>query len=218
MSKQIHAIIWDLVGVYFNDPRREIIGQVSEHTNIEYAVVSYVFTQSKLNTALKTGDLSFEDYLQQAAQMIGYNGDLALELDWHKVWFDRYRPRAGIEKLLEEVKDKGRRNVSISDNFKELVKHLEEEHHFEKHFDLCVWSYDPNVRVRKPSRKIYDETLKAAKCEGYQTIYLDDTAANCRVASQLGIKAIHVEAKRDDTQVVRAIRQALKDHGIRVRK
>ena len=219
MSKQIHAVIWDLVGVYFNDPRREIISYISRHTDKEYGVVAHTFTKSILNTDLKTGKLTFEEFIERAEEAIGYKGDILHEIDWKHAWFSRYKPRDGIEELVTEVKDKGRTNISLSDNFRELVRYLEDEHSFMRNFDACVWSYDDHVRMRKPTVKIYRETLKVAGCEGYQSVYVDDSFENCRFAEgKLGMRPVHVEPLRDDSKVIQAIRLGLKEHGIRVRK
>lgn len=218
MPKQIDVVIWDLVGVYLNDPRREIVSDISRHTDKEYRVVADAFTKPPLNTSLKVGGITFEDFVQEAGKKIGYKGDLFHEIDWKQAWFSRYKPRDGIEELVTEVKEKGRKNISLSDNFRELVDFLEDRYSFMRHFDGCVWSFDEHVRMRKPTVKIYRETLRMAECEGYQSLYLDDSVENCGFAGRLGINTVHVEPVRDDNRVLQAIRQELRKHGIMVRK
>ena len=215
---RIRAVIMDLIGVYFNDPRREIMKAISDYTRKSLGEVSHVFTRSNLNTALKTGSLTFEEYVDLASHAIDYKGNLYNELQWEDVWFGKYKPRDGIEDLVDEVREKGRKVVSLSDNFRELVHHMDGIHQFTRHFDTCVWSYDSNVHVRKPSRKIYVASIEAAGCEGYQTVFLDDNVTNCHAARGLGMNAVPVDAKKGDAAVVQSIRDKLRGYGIRMRK
>ena len=217
----IKAVVWDIIGVYFNDARAKVLTNLANATNIPYTRVRDVLVgerseRSVLNKELKTGRVSFEDY-KQAAKRLGVD---ITGLDLENLWFSEYKPREGIEELVKEVKDKGRINVSLSNNFPELVDYLDDKYGFKRHFSARIWSYD--VGYTKPSNEIYDAMFEAIKkhgVQGYQCAFIDDQKKNqtAYVEDRLNMSTILVD-KKDDKGAERVIREKLREFGVKVKK
>jgi len=57
-------------------------------------------------------------------------------------------------------------------------------------FEKVFLSYE--MHLVKPSREIFERMLKEADILAGETLFIDDSKANCRAAESLGIRTIHV--------------------------
>jgi putative hydrolase of the HAD superfamily len=62
--------------------------------------------------------------------------------------------------------------------------------------------YSHNMGLRKPDERIFQRILKAGRLVPEETLYLDDSELNVKVAASLGIQAIHVT---DDFTILEAL-------------
>lgn len=211
----IKAVIWDVVGVYLTDARREVMETIGRYVGRSSSQVSEVLTQPALFSPLKTGKTTFLDYLDEANRLLGLPTGELRRLKMEEVWFSKYVPRDGMGELLDEVAEKGRINIALSNNFRELVAFLDREYKFLKHFKECVWSYD--VGLLKPAQGMYYAGLNAAGCKGYQCLYFDDKERNLRdPKDKLQMDTCLIDPKMKDIDLVRVIRDELRERGIRV--
>jgi glucose-1-phosphatase len=71
----------------------------------------------------------------------------------------------------------------------ELKKHFGIEsldHLMEK-----AW-YSHNLGLRKPDERIYHKVLKNSRLNAEETLFLDDSEMNVRVAEEVGMRAVHI--------------------------
>lgn len=212
---RIKAVVWDVLGICFYDARRDVIKNISEATKIPYGLVREVLFDN-LGPLLRKGRLTFDDF-KDTAKDAGV--DLS-KVDIKKAWFAPYRKRAGIEDLIDEVKQKGRTNISLSNNFPELVTYLDDVagFDFKERFSQSLWSYE--VGFTKPSREMYDKLIEVTGLQGYEMLFVDDQQKNFPeyLIDKLKVKKLHVPNDTCDLVVIGAIREGLREYGIQVRK
>lgn len=72
-----------------------------------------------------------------------------------------------------------------------IVREFDKDgHDLPYYFDGCVTSFD--VKCCKPRPEIFLEAARRFNLEPAETLFLDDSASNCRAASELGFKTAHV--------------------------
>lgn len=65
----------------------------------------------------------------------------------------------------------------------------------EDYFDHIYLSYD--LKLLKPGKEIFQEVLRRERLEASETLFIDDSSANCAAASALGIQT-YCPAEADD--------------------
>lgn len=212
---RIKVVVWDILGICFYDARRTVIENISKSTGNDYSDVKTVLFDH-LGPLLREGRLSFDNF-KDAAKDAGV--DLS-KVDIEKEWFQLYKKRQGIEDLLKEVKEKGRKNISLSNNFPDLVDYLQHQAKFPftRLFDKCLWSYE--IGVRKPLFPIYNEMEEVAGVQGYQILMVDDKKENASeyLMDTLRVKTLIVPNRVNDQVVLMEVRRGLRKYGINVCK
>jgi putative hydrolase of the HAD superfamily len=154
--------------------------------------------------ALEKGLISEADFLRSLEDALG--GDVQLE-GFGERYFEHLHPNEQMIELMRGLRGRGLRMALLTNNVREWeplwrAKLPDIDEIFEVVVDSAF------VGMRKPERGIYELTLErlgdevgAADC-----LFVDDIEANCEMATELGMTAVHY---RDNEQAAREIDAAL---------
>lgn len=102
-------------------------------------------------------------------------------------------------------KEKANRKIFLLSNTNNIHWQYTEKHIFNREgyrtddlFDKVYLSY--KLKMVKPDEEIFDFVLKDAGIKAEETLFIDDSEANCRAASQLGILTYNASASEDWTK------------------
>ena len=101
---------------------------------------------------------------------------------------DILTPIADTVVLLPEIKEAGHGLYYLSDNHKELSRHLLETYLFFDLFDGGVFSCD--VQITKPSIEIYHYLLEKYQLDPRECLFFDDKEENVTAAHKAGIRGV----------------------------
>ena len=93
-------------------------------------------------------------------------------------------------KVLPVLKEKGFRLYVLSNYGKTYFEMVRRKHRFFDLFDGMVIS--SHVGFIKPEKEIYLELIKRYKITPEESLFIDDTEENVKVAKELGFSAIHL--------------------------
>ena len=154
---------------------------------------------------LEKGELSEREFLRALEEALG--GDVELE-GFGERYFEHLHPNEEMIELMRELRGRGLRMALLTNNVREWeplwrAKLPDVDEIFEVVVDSAF------VGMRKPEPGIYELTLErlgngvtAADC-----LFIDDTDANCEMAAELGMTAVHY---RDSAQARAEIEAALR--------
>ena len=198
MTDNIRNIIFDLGGVIVHlDAERCIkafrqIGCGLVATYVEEHRTEDLFLDIEL------GHISTTDFCQQVRSMTGC--DVA---DDRIVW-------AWNELLVSVDEEKKQRLLQLSYQYRLFLLSNTNEMHWLKCRDelLPYCHYDANdyferiflsyeMHRKKPDADIFCQTLHEAGIAPEETLFIDDSADNCRTAASLGIKTLHETSGND---------------------
>ncbi len=155
---------------------------------------------------LEKGEISEEDFLRALGDALG--GDVALE-GFGESYFEHLHPNEEMIELMRALRGRGLRMALLTNNVREWeplwrAKLPDIDEIFEVVVDSAF------VGMRKPEPGIYELTLErlgdgvtATDC-----LFVDDNEANCEMAAELGMTAVHF---RDAAQARGEIEAALGD-------
>ena len=155
---------------------------------------------------LEKGEISEADFLQALGDALG--GDVELE-GFGESYFEHLHPNEEMIELMRGLRGRGLRMALLTNNVREWeplwrAKLPDIDEIFEVVVDSAF------VGMRKPEPGIYELTLErlgdgvaAADC-----LFVDDNEANCEMAAELGMTAVHF---RDAAQARAEIEAALGD-------
>lgn len=94
------------------------------------------------------------------------------------------------QKMLALIKKMKRRYKLgiISDNYKELTDFITKEYHLKKIFNVLIFSNQ--VKVKKPSGRIFLIALKKMGLHPKECIFIDDKRENVSAAKKIGMRAL----------------------------
>jgi epoxide hydrolase-like predicted phosphatase len=153
---------------------------------------------------LEKGEISEAEFLTALENAL--SGDVTLE-GFGERYFEHLHPNEEMIELMRRLRDRGLRMALLTNNVREWeplwrAKLPDIDEIFEVVVDSAF------VGIRKPEPSIYELTLErlgggvvAGDC-----LFIDDTEANCEMATELGMTAVHY---RDNEQAVREIESAL---------
>ena len=156
---------------------------------------------------LEKGELSEADFLRALEDALG--GDVALE-GFGERYFEHLHPDEEMIDLMRGLRRRGLRMALLTNNVREWeplwrAKLPDIDGIFEVVVDSAF------VGMRKPEPGIYELTLErlgdgvnAADC-----LFVDDTEANCEMAAELGMTAVHFrDAAQARAEIVAALDSA----------
>jgi putative hydrolase of the HAD superfamily len=154
--------------------------------------------------ALEKGELSEAEFLRRLEDALG--GDVSLE-GFGERYFEHLHPNEEMIEEMRRLRERGLRMALLTNNVREWeplwrAKLPDIDEIFEVVVDSAF------VGMRKPEPGIYELTVErlgdgvaAADC-----LFVDDIEANCEMATELGMTAVHF---RDAAQAIAEIEAAL---------
>ncbi len=119
------------------------------------------------------------------------------------------RERSGSSEWICSLKEKGYKVYYLS-NFSERVKtEAAGQLSFLEEMNGGVMSY--TVRLIKPDPAIYERLFKWYELKPEESVFLDDSEANIRIARELGMYAIQVESQEQAVEDLRKLLKQIND-------
>jgi putative hydrolase of the HAD superfamily len=155
---------------------------------------------------LEKGEISEADFLRRLGDALG--GEVELE-GFGERYFKHLHPNDEMIELMRRLRDRGLRMALLTNNVREWeplwrAKLPDIDEIFEVVVDSAF------VGMRKPEPGIYELTLErlgdgvvAGDC-----LFIDDIEANCEMAEELGMTAVHY---RENVQAIAEVEAALGD-------
>ena len=209
-TSQINCIVFDLGGVvihlsYEQAVRHfEAIGLKNARHHLD------AFHQSGIFGDLEEGKISAETFRKELSKLVGR--DLTTEecdYAWHG--YVEAVPKQNLL-ALKALRKKGYRVCLLSNTNPFMMRWARstdfdgEGHGIDHYFDALYLSYE--CGVMKPERKIFEMMLKGEQALPSETMFIDDSPANCKAAEQLGIHTLCPQNNEDWT---RSLMDALKN-------
>src|SRR5436190_9052909 len=156
---------------------------------------------------LERGRITEEAFLASLRQELA--AELGHEPELHRfreIYFDALDPNEPMIKLMRSLRDRGYRMALLTNNVREWEPLWRSMLPVDEIFEVVVDS--AFVGLRKPEPEIYELTLEriGGGIAAGDCLFVDDTEANCEMARELGMTAVHY---RDNDQAVRDIETAL---------
>lgn len=197
MDEKIRNIIFDLGGVLIDlDIERGVkILAEAGMTDVRHLLTGT--NESGVFRAYECGDITTAQFRDELRIALGKPlGDEEIDRIWNSMLLG-VKP----EKLDLLIELRKRYHVYLLSNNNELhwkyglqffhYRGLEMEDFFERIFLSC------RMHMAKPDPDIFRQVLKEAQLLPEETLFIDDSAANCEVASSLGIHAVHYTPGED---------------------
>ena len=204
---KIKNIAFDLGGVvlalsYDNAVKRfEEIGLKDARNHLD------AFHQHGIFGQLEDGSIEKEEFRQEFSALIGR--EVTTEecyYAWHG-YVDNV-PKKNLEALLE-LRTQGYKVCLLSNTNPYMMQWARSTefdgmgHSLDYYFDALYLSYE--CKVMKPKAKIFQMMLEGQKATAEETLFIDDSPANCAAAKVLGISALCTPNNEDWTAKLKAL-------------
>jgi putative hydrolase of the HAD superfamily len=202
MDKQIKNIVFDFGGVLmdldFENCRREFrmagFKDVEQYTNI--------YQGSSFFKDFETGMISADQFRQEIKRRIEQPlSDEEVDALWLKML--KYIPAEKIDLLLELRKHY---MVYLLSNTNEIhwqyvstMRYGRRRFRISDFFEKMFLSFE--MKMAKPDTRIFEAMLNDANLVPEETLFIDDSAANCHAAASLGIGVHHYQRGEDLSQI-----------------
>jgi len=185
---QIKTIIFDLGGVlvFYNHmlaakPMARLVGLSSDKV---FKIISSPDPNSRFANICEKGAHS-EVYWNFAAKKLGIKNFPYKKFNF--LWNSIFWPNKELLNFLPRLKKKYKIGL-ISNLGKEHKKYLLKKYDLNKLVNVSIYSC--NVKIRKPSSKIYQTALNKLGARPEETIFIDDIEKNLIKAKKLGMHTI----------------------------
>jgi putative hydrolase of the HAD superfamily len=205
----IRAVISDFGGVLTSPPVGSFL-KFQEHSGVSLEKLGNAMAELARESdgehplfRLEKGLISEAEFLRQLGEALG-----GVELEgFGERYFEHLHPNEEMIELMRRLRDRGLRMALLTNNVREWeplwrAKLPDIDEIFEVVVDSAF------VGMRKPEPGIYELTLErlgdgvsAADC-----LFVDDIEANCEMAVELGMTAVHY---REPEQAIREIEATL---------
>lgn len=185
----IKAVIFDLNGVFIHSPK------LSDRFEQDFGVPVADFL-SKLSSIMdevrKPGAAGAFSYWQPALKE--WNVNFTEEEFW-KYWFEAEAPSGEMISLAKELKGKGIKVITLSNNFKERADYYGHYPWMHDAMDKTYFSWQTGLV--KPDIEAWKLVLKEFSLAPSEALYFDDQEKNLNAAESLGIKAFMFTTPED---------------------
>ncbi len=102
------------------------------------------------------------------------------------------------KKMLQYIKDRRDNYLigMITDNKADRLKTIVNNNELKDLFNVIIISAD--VHSRKSERKIFEEALKQSGLKAEECIFIDNTASNLKIPSEMGFTTIYFDDEKRD--------------------
>ena len=190
-NPKIKGLFFDFDGVITTDKQGSptIISYISQETNIPYERVENAYY--KHNQDLLYGRITHRDMWEQFCREVGKSVDYQiLEKAFMNISLD--------EKMLDYIKKKRKDYLigMITDNKADRINTIVDNTVLKDLLDVVIIS--ANVHSRKIEKKIFEEALKESGLKAEECVFIDNTAANLVVPSEMGFTTIYFDDEKRD--------------------
>jgi putative hydrolase of the HAD superfamily len=190
-NPKIKGLFFDFDGVITTDKQGSptIISYISKETNLPYERVENAYY--KHNQDLLYGRITHRDMWEQFCREVGKSVDYQiLEKAFMNISLD--------EKMLDYIKKKRKDYLigMITDNKADRINTIVDNTVLKELLDVVIIS--ANVHSRKIEKKIFEEALKESGLKAEECVFIDNTASNLTVPSEMGFTTIYFDDEKRD--------------------
>ncbi|SDA38948.1 putative hydrolase of the HAD superfamily [Butyrivibrio sp. INlla18] len=190
-QQKIKGLFFDFDGVITIEKQGSptIISYISKEANIPIEVVENAYY--KHNDDLLYGNITHRDMWEQ------FCADIGKTIDYH-VLEEAFMNVTIDEKLLDYIKEKHSDYLigMITDNKADRINTIVNNTVLKELFDVVIISAD--VHSRKSERKIFEEALKQSGLKAEECVFVDNTASNLKIPSEMGFTTIFFDDDNRD--------------------
>lgn len=184
----------DMYGVIIEESKGNFIPYTLAHfPEAERGRLLRALREEQLFTRAGNGEMSSKEFLTR----LGYEDPDGAMRDYLENWLTLdpgFKPFA--ERLEEKPGRKGYDFVLLSNDVAEWNTYLMELHGLKAYFEDVIVS--GQVHMRKPQESIFRYTLDRLGCSAGECVFVDNSAANLRMAEKLGIQTVHFNRDGED--------------------
>ena len=154
---------------------------------------------------LECGRMTEREFLARLSAQVSddLGRDVALDTFTER-WFGHLRPNEPMLAFLAELRRRGLRLAMLTNNVREWEPRWRAMLPVDELFEVVVDS--ASVGLRKPDPAIYRLTCERLGVSPEECLFVDDVAANCTAAAELGMTAVRF---RDSAQAIAEMRAVL---------
>jgi putative hydrolase of the HAD superfamily len=178
-------IVFDIGNVLVRWSPNDIVATVFNN-EADLTELAQKFFKSPIFYDLNLGKVTEEEAIQLYSQELDFPPYIVKDV--FKVGKESLTPLEGSFELLEDAYQAGIPLYSITDNVREIVKHLKEQYSFFDKFKGVVISAE--VGILKPSARIFHHLIDTYDLIPEETVFIDDMQANVEGAQKIGMKGI----------------------------
>jgi putative hydrolase of the HAD superfamily len=142
-----------------------------------------------------TGEYDRDDFWAEIIQHFGLEENKEINpATLSNAYLDSYEVYQDVLELILELKKKFK--IGLLSNLTPAMRdYIRKTHQLEKYFDVQVYSCDPDVRFRKPSREAFQIILDRIGLPAEECLFVDDLSKNIEAAADMGMKTILFESR-----------------------
>lgn len=177
----IKAIIFDFAGVITVEGRFGLFTELRSKEFNTSPKELYEIIRKHWNLA-SIGGTSSEDFWN------GIAADLKCDKQYfRKILINHMNINSKMVEFIKSLKGKYK-IVLLSNQIKDWIEEKLDECELNDIFDLKIVSYD--VKMRKPDKEIYLETLRQLELKPHECLFIDDKETNVTIAKEIGMNGI----------------------------
>lgn len=202
MKEGIKTLVFDLGGVLIDLNFQRALDAFAEAGLTDMAHEVQSFSRDGIFMDLELGNISTKDFFEAIQKKAGYSLSIEQIAEyWNLILLDI--PQEKLE-LIRELKK--HYTIHLLSNTNE--PHWEficrkcfnkDGYQVSDYFEKVFLSYE--MHLAKPDPAIFEQMLADAHLVPEETLFIDDSEANCQTASELGIQTIHYQVGKDLKQL-----------------
>lgn len=195
----VKAVIFDLNGVFIHSPK------LSDRFEKDFGVPTSEFLPKLsqiMDEVRKPGARSAFSYWEPVFKE--WNVHLA-ETDFLKYWFEAETPSDEMILLANELKIKGIKVITLSNNFKERAEYYEHYPWMHDVVDKTYFSWQTGLI--KPDVEAWKRVLADFSLQPSEVLYFDDQDKNLKAAESLGIRSCIFTSPKEARLIIESQRQ-----------
>lgn len=201
--KSIKNIIFDLGGVVIDLARENAVSALTELGVEDTERLLGEYAQQGEFLKLETGEITVAEFYDNLMPRC-HKGTTCKEI---QDAFNRFLVKLPIERLreLRALREAGYKVYMLSNTNPVMFDSWIDEAFRQEgltvndYFDGIVTSYKEHVC--KPDPRIFENIIRRYSLNGEETLFLDDSEANCESARKTGLHALHIDNSGSDSML-----------------
>ncbi len=181
------AFLFDIGNVIIRFDFRKTIAALQDE--MEAAPASALAMVSDLTHSLEMGDIQPEQFIERAGERVGYRGTPE---KFRNAFEDVFTLNEPIVEFIEFRAEEGADLFLLSNTNGIHVPFFTKEYPVFSLFQQAIYSHE--VKCMKPDPAIFQLAIEKLGLVPQETVYIDDSAANCEAGREAGLIAIEYSA------------------------